>query len=93
MNTLEIDNLLKNHPHSRPVFKGSGDVCHAMSCASMNKVKNAMKSAHDRSFFLYSNDIVSPMKAMFAHEMTTVHNEYARDWQSIEKPSPLQTCV
>jgi hypothetical protein len=22
MNTLEIDNLLKNHPHSRPVFKG-----------------------------------------------------------------------
>ena len=22
MNTLEIDTLLKNHPHSRPVFKG-----------------------------------------------------------------------
>jgi hypothetical protein len=22
MNTLEIDILLKNHPHSRPVFKG-----------------------------------------------------------------------
>jgi hypothetical protein len=22
MNTLEIDTLLKKHPHSRPVFKG-----------------------------------------------------------------------
>jgi hypothetical protein len=32
----------------------------------MNEVKYAMKSAHGRSFFLYSNDIVSPMKAMFA---------------------------
>jgi hypothetical protein len=35
----------------------------------MNEVKNAMKSAHDRSFFLYSNGIVSPMKAMFVHEI------------------------
>jgi hypothetical protein len=35
----------------------------------MNEVKNAMKSAHGRSFFLYSNGIVSPMKAMFVHEI------------------------
>jgi hypothetical protein len=35
----------------------------------MNEVKNAMKSAHDRSFFLYSNGIVSPLKAMFVHEI------------------------
>jgi hypothetical protein len=41
----------------------------AMSCTSMNEVKIAMKSAHDRSFFLYSNDIVSPLKAMFVHEI------------------------
>jgi hypothetical protein len=40
-----------------------------MSCTSMNEVKNAMKSAHGRSFFLYSNGIVSPMKAMFVHEI------------------------
>ena len=25
MNTLEIDTLLKKHPHSRPVFKGVYD--------------------------------------------------------------------
>ena len=35
----------------------------------MNEVKNAMKFAHGRSFFLYSNGIVSPMKAMFVHEI------------------------
>jgi hypothetical protein len=28
-----------------------------------------LKSAHDRSFFLYSNGNVSPMKAMFVHEI------------------------
>ena len=40
-----------------------------MSCTSMNEVKDAMMSAYDRSFFLYSNGIVSPMKAMFVHEI------------------------
>jgi hypothetical protein len=35
----------------------------------MKEVKNAMMSAHGRSFFLYSNGIVSPMKAMFVHEI------------------------
>jgi hypothetical protein len=35
----------------------------------MNELRNAMKSAHGRSFFLYSNGIVSPMKAMFVHEI------------------------
>jgi hypothetical protein len=28
-----------------------------------------MKSAHGKSFFLYSNGIVSPMKAMLVHEI------------------------
>ena len=40
-----------------------------MSCTSMNEVKDAMMSAYGRSFFLYSNGIVSPMKAMFVHEI------------------------
>jgi hypothetical protein len=35
----------------------------------MNEVKHAMKSAHGRSFFSYSNGIVSSMKAMFVHEI------------------------
>jgi hypothetical protein len=33
------------------------------------KVKYVMMSAHGRSFFLYSNGIVSPMKTMFVHEI------------------------
>jgi hypothetical protein len=35
----------------------------------MNKLKNAMKSAQDRSFFVYSNGIVRAMQAMFVHEI------------------------
>jgi hypothetical protein len=63
MNTLEIDTLLKKHPSTRNVFKG------VYARKSMNEVKNAMMSAHGRSFLLYSNGIVSPMKAMFVHEI------------------------
>ena len=33
------------------------------------RLKNAMKSAHDKSIFFHSNGIVSPMKAMFVHEI------------------------
>jgi hypothetical protein len=33
------------------------------------EVKNAMKTAHYRSIFSYSNRIVSPLKAMFVHEI------------------------
>jgi hypothetical protein len=47
-------------------------VTSVMLCSAhrwMNEVNNAMMSAHDRSFFLYSNGIVSPMKAMFVHEI------------------------
>jgi hypothetical protein len=50
-----------------------------MSCTSMNEVKDAMMSAYGRSFFLYSNGIVSPMKAMFVHEIDI--SEFVR-WTS-----------
>jgi hypothetical protein len=63
-------------PHESPyvkfmnkhIFQEPGDVCHDMSSTSMNEVKNATKFAHGRSFFLYSNGIVNPMKAMFVHK-------------------------
>jgi hypothetical protein len=51
----------------------------------MNEVNNAMKSAHGRSFFLYSNGIVSPMKAMFVHEID-ISGE--RCMKTKEIPSP-----
>jgi hypothetical protein len=47
------------------------DVCHVMSCTSMNEVKNAMMSAHGRSFFLYSNGIV---EIHFAEALTATIN-------------------
>jgi hypothetical protein len=35
----------------------------------MNEVKDAIMSAPGRFFFLYSNGIVTPMKAMFVDEI------------------------
>jgi hypothetical protein len=40
-----------------------------------------MMSAHGRSFFLYSNGIVSPMKAMFVHEIDIHVSGFVR-WTS-----------
>jgi hypothetical protein len=51
----------------------------AMSCTSMNEVKNAMMSAHGRSFFLYLNGIVSPTRTMFVHK---VHVSPWKGWCS-----------
>jgi hypothetical protein len=44
-------------------------VIYAMSCTSMNELKNAMMSAHGRSFFLYSNCIVSLTRTMCVHKV------------------------
>jgi hypothetical protein len=42
-------------------------------------VKNAMMSAHGRSFFLYSNGIVSPTITMFLYE---IHVSPYKGWSS-----------
>ena len=44
----------------------------ALTLFFMNEVKNAMMSAHGKSFFLYSNGIVSPSRTartMFVHKV------------------------